>query len=220
GIWMQVLGLDRVGINDNFFELGGHSLFATQVMSRVRETFQTDIPLKVLFERPTVEELVESIREARTAGTGQKPQAIARASREGELPLSFAQQRLWFIEQFEPNSPSYNLPLGLRLRGELNVEALRLGLRGIERRHESLRTRFESRDGRAVQVIEPAAAIELAHVDLSNRPVAEAEQELRDLVEREVRRGFNLSTGPLFRAVLYSLGERAAEPGEEHRAEP
>src|SRR5262249_41372888 len=97
GIWVQVLGLGRGGINDNFFELGGHSLFDTQVMSRVRETFQTDIPLKVLFERPTVEELVESIGEARTAGTGQRPQAIARASREGELPLSFAQQRLWFI---------------------------------------------------------------------------------------------------------------------------
>src|SRR5262249_9228480 len=102
GIWVQVMGGDGVGGVDNFFELGGHSLLATQVMSRVRGAFQTDIPLKVLFERPTVEGLVESIREARAAGAGQRPQAIARASRQGDLPLSFAQQRLWFIEQLEP----------------------------------------------------------------------------------------------------------------------
>src|SRR5262249_60297713 len=120
--------------------------------------------------------------------------------------------RLWFIEQFEPNSPSYNMPFGLRLRGELDVEALRLSLRGIERRHESLRTRFESRDGRAVQVIEPSTAIELARVDLSNRPEAEAEQKLRELEEQEVRRGFDLGMGPWFRAGLYSRGEKAAEP--------
>src|SRR5262249_1178852 len=206
GIWMQVMGLDRVGVIDNFFELGGHSLLATQVMSRVREAFQIDILLKVLFERPTVEELVESIRDARAAGTGQQPQAIARTAREGNLPLSFAQQRLWFIEQLVPGRSVFNIPVVVRLIGDLKLEALEKSFNQIIERHEALRTTFGKVDGSAVQKVHSTQYMRLPIIKLSKNEAKE-EQIHRRLAET-IKQPFNLTELPLIRVELLKLSKK------------
>src|SRR6185312_16194507 len=138
GIFAKVLKRERIGINDNFFELGGHSLLATQVMSRIRNVFKIELPLRALFEGPTVSKLALYIDKHKGGILEAGP--INRVSREGRIPLSYAQQRLWFIDQLEPGSATYNMPFGVRLRGELNVEALRRSVNEIVRRHEVLRT--------------------------------------------------------------------------------
>src|SRR6185295_2612813 len=155
-IWSDVLGV-RAGVNDNFFDLGGHSLLATQVMSRVREAFGIEIALRSLFEQPTIGELAETIEEALRARAGMPPrmEKMERAQREGNvMPLSFAQQRLWFLDKFEKDSSFYNLPATVRISGSsLNVSALEKRLREVTQRHEVLRTTFTTIDGQPVQII-------------------------------------------------------------------
>ena len=121
-IWAEVLGLERVGIHGNFFELGGHSLLATQAISRRREAFQVEVPLRSLFESPTVATVTESLLQYRAEQKLKAP-PIKRASRQEELPLSFAQQRLWFLDQLQPGNPAYNIPAVIRLKRALNVSA-------------------------------------------------------------------------------------------------
>ena len=123
-VWQDVLGLERVGINDNFFNLGGHSLLATQVMSRTRQAFNVEIPLRQFFQTPTISGLARCIEERMLRGARAELPAIKNAARDQSLPLSFAQQRLWFLWQLEPGSAFYNVPISLRLKGRLNVEAL------------------------------------------------------------------------------------------------
>src|SRR5262249_44871710 len=144
GIWGETLGLDRVGAEENFFELGGHSLLATRVVSRVMEAFKVELALREIFEKPTVRGLARSVEEAIRGGRRRQAPPLAKTSRDGEIPLSFAQQRLWFIDQLEPGSAAYNIPIAVRLEGELKVEALRKAIEEEVRRHEVLRTRFES----------------------------------------------------------------------------
>ena len=203
-IWSDVLGV-RVGVNDNFFELGGHSLLATQVMSRVREAFGIEIALRSLFEQPTVRELAETIEEGLAQGVGMLPR-VAKAEREGNvMPLSFAQQRLWFIDQLEPGNPVYNTPRGVRLRGMLDIAALESALTTLVRRHEALRTTFRDLHGEPVQVIGNAEPFIVTVEDLSGLPEETREEETRRLIRDEVQRPFNLSTGPLMRARLLRL---------------
>src|SRR6185369_7916162 len=143
GLWAELLGLDRVGVADHFFELGGHSLLATRVLSRLRGAFGVELPLRDLFEAPTVARLavrVEAARRALGTGAGAPAPPLVPAPREGPLPLSFAQRRLWFIDQLEPGSPLYSMPMALRIEGPLDAGMLALCLGDIERRHESLRT--------------------------------------------------------------------------------
>jgi amino acid adenylation domain-containing protein len=204
-IWGQVLGVERVGIHDNFFHLGGHSLLATQIVSRVRETFQVEMPLRRLFETPTVAGLAENIDAGR--GTELQAPAIVPVPRYGELPLSFAQQRLWFIDQLEPGSSVYNFPAAVRLKGPLNVVALTQSLNEIVRRHEALRTTFAVVDGRPVQVIAPTLTIKLPIVDLRELSETERETEVRRLATKEAQRSFDLAEGPLVRATVLQLGE-------------
>ncbi|HSE18132.1 MAG TPA: amino acid adenylation domain-containing protein [Pyrinomonadaceae bacterium] len=196
-IWSDVLGV-TAGVNDNFFELGGHSLLATQVMSRVREAFGIEIALRRLFEQPTIGELAETIEAGLAEGVVMPPR-VARAEREGNvMPLSFAQQRLWFIDQLEPGNPVYNTSRSVRLRGTLDVAALKRALTELIRRHEALRTTFRDLHGEPVQVIGNAEPFIVTVEELTGLPEA-------TLICEEVQRPFNLSTGPLIRARLLRL---------------
>jgi amino acid adenylation domain-containing protein len=209
-VWTTVLGLEEVGVEDNFFLLGGHSLLATQVVSRVREVFDVELPLRTLFERPTVAALARSVEQARRGATGAAPPPLVPADRGAEIPLSFAQQRLWFLDKLEPGGAVYNVSDAVRLRGALDLPALESSLTEIVARHESLRTRFGEVAGRPVQVIDPPRRLKLDAEDLSGLADGAREAELRRLLREEEERPFDLGAGPLLRVRLYRLGE------EEH----
>src|SRR5262249_23947398 len=162
-----------------FFEIGGHSLLATQVMSRVRKTYGVEIGVGIVFEEPTVEGLARRIEEAMGAGERDETPPLVRASREGRLPLSFAQQRLWFIDQLEPGNTVYNCLGAVRLEGYLNLEALERVINEIIRRHEVLRTRIEVERGMPVQVIDEWESRRLEVEDLTNLAPNEREAEAR-----------------------------------------
>jgi len=203
-LWAQVLHLDRVGVRDNFFDLGGHSLVATQVISRVRERFRVELPLRALFEAPTVEGLAAHLAAARREGRPPASQPVP-APADRERPLSFAQQRLWFLDQLEPGNPFYNTPSTLRLRGRLVVPALAASLDEIVRRHEVLRAAFPGVDGRPVAVVTPELRLEMPVEDLSGLPAAERWSEALRRARQEAQTPFDLATGPLLRARLLRL---------------
>ncbi|HKV09679.1 MAG TPA: amino acid adenylation domain-containing protein, partial [Thermoanaerobaculia bacterium] len=207
-VWSEVLGVPRIGLEDDFFALGGHSLLAARATSRLRGAFGVELPLRTLFEAPTPGALAERIERARAGGETAAAPPLCRVSREGELPLSFAQERLWFLAQFDPESAAYNMPAALRLRGGLDARALTAALSEILRRHEVLRTVFVAVQGRPVQAIRPPAPLPLPRVDLSALPEAGAGAEARRLAREEARRPFDLARGPLARATLLQLGER------------
>jgi hypothetical protein len=199
-------------VQDNFFELGGHSLLATQVISRVRDAFGQEVALRSLFEQPTVVGLAREIEAGRGLGAELQAPALERVERAERLPLSYAQQRLWFLDQLEPNSSFYNVPAAVRLSGALNVEALQRTLSEVVRRHEVLRTHFITVDGKPVQVIDAPEPLKLEVIDLSTLDEAERTAETERLLASESARPFNLSRGPLLRMSLIRLGE------EEHVA--
>ncbi|HST60536.1 MAG TPA: AMP-binding protein, partial [Longimicrobium sp.] len=206
GIWAEVLRLERVGLEDSFFELGGHSLLATRVVSRIRELFGVELPLRALFEGPTVGELAVRVEELRHAELPVLP-AVVPVERTQPLPLSFAQERLWFLDRLNPGSTTYNMPLARRLVGALDVPAFERALGEIVRRHDSLRTTFQEADGSPVQTIAPFDGFELPVWDLSGVDEADREAAARQRAGEEARRAFDLSAGPLFRAGLLRLGE-------------
>ncbi|HLM55240.1 MAG TPA: amino acid adenylation domain-containing protein [Pyrinomonadaceae bacterium] len=206
-IWGEVLKLESVGINDDFFDLGGHSLLATQLVSRVRESFAVELPLRALFESPTVAGLAERVEAAMRAGQGASVQPLVPVERGGDLPLSFAQQRLWFIHKLEPSGSAYNMPVAVRLVGRLNVAALERTLGEIVSRHESLRTSFGMSDGQPVQIIAPPAELCLPVSDLSHLPEGGRMAEARSRASEDARRPFDLERGPLYRLNLLRLGD-------------
>jgi amino acid adenylation domain-containing protein/FkbH-like protein/FkbM family methyltransferase len=205
GVWSEVLRVERVGVEDNFFELGGHSLLATQLLSRIREAFGVEIGLKAIFETPHVVDIAAAIETARRKDEGLHEVPLVRVPRDMPLPLSFAQQRLWFLTHMEPESAFYNTPTALRLHGELNVAALREALSELVRRHESLRTRFVVVNGQPAQVIDEAAPLSLQTIDLSILADDEREAEAGRRATEEARRPFDLSAGPVLRATLLRL---------------
>src|ERR1700730_18253644 len=205
--WAQVLGIERVGVYDNFFELGGHSLLATQVVSRIREAFAVEIPLRRLFEMPTVAGLAESIEAAQRAGQHLQAPPILPVPRDGDLPLSFAQQRLWFIDQLEPGNSAYNFPAAVRLNGPLNVAAVERSVNEIVKRHEALRTSITTVDGRPAQIIAQTLTVRPRVMNLRELPESEREAEVRRLATEEARRPFNLAQGSLLRLTLLRLAD-------------
>jgi amino acid adenylation domain-containing protein len=206
GIWSEVLGVARVGVHDDFFQLGGHSLLATQVASRIREAFGVDLPLRRVFEASTLAAMAAAVLDADGAGSPAPP--IRRAARGEDLPLSFAQERLWFLDRLQPGVSAYNIPLALRLEGRLDRRRLAAALSWVARRHEVLRTIFAERDGEPVQVVLPAAEVPLPAVDLRGLPAAVRETAARRLTAEEAARPFDLAHGPLWRATLIELAPR------------
>src|SRR6185503_8259223 len=205
GLWTQLLAVERIGVEDNFFELGGHSLLATQVISRVRDAFGQEVALRSLFEQPTVAGLAERIEQAQRAGAGLLAPPLVRVTGAERLPLSFAQQRLWFLDQMEPGSSSYNIPAAVRLRGALDIAVMERTLSEIMRRHEVLRTRFVAVDGEPVQVIDAATPFGLEVHDLSLLDEEAREAEMLRMVRVEASLPFDLSRGPLLRVSLIRL---------------
>src|SRR5581483_5507077 len=205
GIWGQVLRLEQVGVRDNFFDLGGHSLLGMRVVAQVREVFEVELPLRAVFEAPTVEALSQRIEQLQRAGAGVLLPALRAQSRPSRLPLSFAQERLWLVDQLEPVGSAYNLAQALRLEGPLDLAALELSFRALVRRDESLRTRFETHDGEAVQVIDAPGRFVLPRVDLSELEDTQRAREVARWRQEEARQGFDLRTGPLIRARVLRL---------------
>ncbi|MGH9867642.1 MAG: amino acid adenylation domain-containing protein, partial [Candidatus Polarisedimenticolia bacterium] len=201
GAWAEVLRLESVGLADNFFDLGGHSLLATQVVSRLRARLGVEVPLRSLFESPTVEAIARLID--RDTGLRERAGMISRRLDTGPAPLSFAQQRLWFLDTLAPGSVAYNIPNVLRLEGSLDVTALERTLSEILRRHEAIRTRFVETPHGVRQSVEAPARMRLDVVDLALEPDAEATA--RRLVAEEAMAPFDLSAGPQLRARLVRL---------------
>ncbi|ANZ40483.1 hypothetical protein BBK82_35190 [Lentzea guizhouensis] len=195
-IWADVLGVPRVGLDDNFFELGGDSILSIRVVSRLRTELDAPVSPRALFNSPTVARLVHEL------GTGAAEDVVPQVPRDGALPLSFAQQRLWFLDQFEPESTDYLSPSLLRLRGQLDVDALNRALTALVARHESLRTTFDGVDGHGVQVVHPPQPVEVPVLDVPG-----GEDGLHEVLVRESTRPFDLARGPLLRPVLLRVAE-------------
>ena len=199
-IWGELLRLERVGRRDNFFELGGHSLLALQAFSRLQQALGVKVPLASLFAHPVLADFAQAV----VGSVRVELPPITPVDRNGRLDLSFAQGRLWFMAKFEGASPTYHIPVGLRLRGKLDRSALRQALDRIVARHEALRTTFSQIEGRPIQVIGPAEqGFWLEEEDL--RQSSDVAGELERMAEREVREPFNLEAGPLIRGRLAQL---------------
>jgi amino acid adenylation domain-containing protein len=208
GIWAQVLRTEQVGVYDNFFELGGQSLVATQVISRIREVFGVELPVRALFQQPTVAGMAEGIEIAMLRGRG-LPEALPmlRISREEPLEPSFGQERFWFTDRFRPGLTAYNIFGAVRMRGHLDVGVLRRSFAELLRRHEVLRTTFAEVDGRPVQVIHPPGPMRLPFVDLRSLPAEERPELARRLANEEPQAPFDLAQGPLIRGLLLRVSD-------------
>jgi amino acid adenylation domain-containing protein len=205
-IWKEVLRLDVVGRDDNFFWLGGHSLLATQIVSRVRESFQVELPLRVIFEAPTLVELSERIDAAMRAGSALIAPPLQKLSDNGELlPLSYAQQRLWFLDQLMPGSNAYNIPAEMYIKADVKVGALEQALNEVLRRHEALRTTFFVSGSQPAQRVNPAKPVSLPLIDLRSLDETERSAEVDRLRQEDALRPFDLGTGPLLRANLIRI---------------
>ncbi|WP_253915932.1 non-ribosomal peptide synthetase [Streptomyces sp. NRRL S-31] len=205
-VWSEVLGVDRVGVHDDFFALGGHSLLATQVVSRLRRRLGADVPVRTLFSAPTPALLAAAVTELDGSGAGRIPTAPRDS---GPPPLSFAQQRLWFLDQLEPGRAEYLLPFAFRLRGPLDLDALNAAFTAVVARHEILRTRFGTdAAGAPVQLIDPARPVRVLVRDLRGvaDPVAR-EDALTELLGEDGLRPVALGTGPMLRALLVRLAD-------------
>ncbi|MEA2694055.1 MAG: hypothetical protein QOJ16_3442, partial [Acidobacteriota bacterium] len=204
-LWEEVLGVQDIGVEDSFFDLGGHSLKAAAIVARARTELGLDVRLADLFESPTIAGL------AACAATESVPSAlIPRVPREGELPLSFAQQRMWFLDLWEPGGAAYNLPGAVGLDGPLNVPALAGALAEVGHRHEVLRTTFAAEGGRPLQRIHPERVPAPSLIDLAGLPPSTGRHEAALLAAREAREPFDLARGPLLRSRLLRLAR------EEH----
>jgi len=209
-IWVRTFAVERIGIYDNFFQLGGNSLLAMQVMARINSTFQVEFPLRRLFEAPTVAQLSIVVEQLVKTGNTEKGSPIVKVQRDHFMPLSYAQQRLWFIDQLEPATSAYNVPAAVRVPGPVDARVLERAFQEVVRRHETLRTHFVLIQGEPQQVIEETFNFQLAFLDLSAASVTDREEQAKLLAREEARKPFDLSRGPLIRVKLLRLA------GEDH----
>ncbi|GAB4200472.1 MAG: hypothetical protein Tsb002_36620 [Wenzhouxiangellaceae bacterium] len=219
-IWADVMQLQRVGIHDNFFAIGGHSLLAMQIVARIEKVLDIVLPLQSLFDEPTVAGLAHGIESQRWSEDGFQPPPLlpqprtVAAPEEGappppdeyRFPQSASQQRLWFLEQLEPNSTTYSIPILLEVKGELDVAAMRQAFDALIERHEILRTTFAVEDnGALTQVIHKQRPMVMALTNLEKLPAEAQQAQAQQLVVQEAERPFNLTRGPLLRAMLLRL---------------
>lgn len=205
GIWQDMLNAPHLGAEDNFFMFGGHSLLATQVMSRLGSLFHVDIPLRSLFDSPTVRGLAAAVDRLR-GQTGQTRGTIEPVADRAHLPLSFTQQRLWFLDQWQPGGHVYNVPLVFRVRGRLDTQLLQRSLDAVVARHESLRTTFHAVAGQPVQRVQPFVAVPVLEVDMRDRTEADVD----DVLMHAMRQSFDLAADVLLRATVFQLGPEDA----------
>ncbi|HYP22808.1 MAG TPA: amino acid adenylation domain-containing protein, partial [Actinomycetota bacterium] len=201
-MWQKLLGIDAAGVDESFFDLGGHSLVATQLVSRIRHAFGVSLPLRTVFEWPTIAGLAAVIERSADGDVDELP--LTPIELVEPVPLSFAQQRLWFIDQFKPGSADYVIAARAELEGPLDVDALEYALKALARRHEALRTTFPAHGGEARQAISPDPVVVFETFDLTREPTAAA----ADLVQAQAARPFDLSAGPLWRTALIRLEEK------------
>jgi amino acid adenylation domain-containing protein len=210
GIWAELLGVDRVDRGADFFALGGHSLLAGRLVARVQEALGVEVPLRAVFEGTTLEAFARAVREAAEGGEDGARAALVPAGRDGPLPLSSSQERLWFLDRLRPGNAAYHLPGAVRLCGALDEGALRRSMDELVGRHEALRTSFGVAEGRPVQRVHPPRPLELPLVDLSGLDAPAREPEAARIGAAEARSPFDLARAPLLRARLLRLS------GSEH----
>ncbi|HEY3340728.1 MAG TPA: amino acid adenylation domain-containing protein, partial [Anaerolineae bacterium] len=204
-IWINVLGVEQIGVHDNFFELGGQSLLATQIVSRVSDVFQIELPLRQLFETPTVSGMAEVIDNSQRGVSTFLSMEPADTKPTDPVPLSFSQERMWFINHLNPDNAAYNVPAALRFTGLLNTEALAKTMDELVRRHAALRTTFRVQDGKPVQIIAPAGPAVWTREDLRSGPMAQREVEAMRLLNETAQLRFDLEQGPLARFSLFRV---------------
>ena len=207
-IWRDVLGQPRISLRDDFFALGGHSLLATQIVSRVRQACDVELALHTLFDASELGAFAEHVALIQAAGQRNTQLAINRVDRSQPVPLSYSQQRMWFLWQMEPDSPAYNVGGMARLKGVLDVGRFEAALQALILRHETLRTTFPSVDGVACQQVHRQTGLNLAWLDLSALDPQAFKQRLHALADNEAHTPFDLEHGPLLRACMVKAGER------------
>jgi amino acid adenylation domain-containing protein len=206
-IWAEVLGVERVGLEDDFFVLGGHSLLAARLIGAVDTAIGVGLPLAAVFDAPTLRGFASRAEEALRTGRGVSRPPLEPIPRKGELPLSFAEERLWFLERLWPASPGYVMPAAVRLEGPLDQEALRRSVNALVERHEVLRSRFPGVRGRPVRVVDTSVALDWWHVNLAALTPTSREAELLRLAGIEAARPFDIERGPLIRVGLLRVDE-------------
>ncbi|MEM6404416.1 MAG: condensation domain-containing protein, partial [Cyanobacteria bacterium P01_D01_bin.116] len=204
-IWSEILGVEKISVDDNFFEIGGHSLLATRVISQIREVFEVELPLRKLFENPTIIGIAQAITTNKSELSQPK---IEKIERQDKLPISFAQQRQWFLSQLEPESPFYNIPAAIEISGELDILILERCFQEIINRHEVLRTAFLTVEGKPVAQLSSINEFKLSIIDLNNSTEIVQTQQVEKIAREEAQQPFQLDKPPLLRVKLLHLNSQ------------
>lgn len=207
-IWCEVLGLEQVGLHDDFFELGGHSLLATRIVSRARQAFDIELPLRSLFEAGRLGDFAEWIARAQAEGQPDSQGRIEVVDRHQRIALSHSQQRMWFLWQLEPDSPAYNVGGMVKLSGSLHAEHFIGAFQDLIERHETLRTTFPSEQGKPWQQVAERLELPLQRLDFSAMSAAELPARLQQLADEQAHQPFDLESGPLMRVCLVKTAEQ------------